>query len=113
MKKSRKQSSSSSESSSDSSEDDRRNKFIGNKRKSPEEETKMDKKKVKVSLDTSGPESKRAPKQQEYESDINPWTNRRFSTKYYSILEKRKELPAWEARQKLVELVSDYQVLIL
>eukprot|EP00347_Sterkiella_histriomuscorum_P005269 403357241 len=43
----------------------------------------------------------------------NPFTNRPFSPQYYKILEKRKELPAWEARHKVVELVKEYQVLVL
>jgi hypothetical protein len=33
---------------------------------------------------------------------INPFTNKPFSPQYYKILEKRKELPAWEARDKIV-----------
>jgi len=32
---------------------------------------------------------------------------------YFKILEKRKELPAWEARDKIIELVKQHQVLVL
>lgn len=28
----------------------------------------------------------------------NMWTNRPFSDRFFEILEKRKELPAWQAR---------------
>ena len=36
-----------------------------------------------------------------------------FSPRYYEILEKRKELPAWQASNEIIELVSAYQVVIL
>jgi pre-mRNA-splicing factor ATP-dependent RNA helicase DHX15/PRP43 len=39
---------------------------------------------------------------------INPLTKRPYGPRYYQILEKRKELPAWEARNKVVELVREY-----
>ena len=39
---------------------------------------------------------------------LNPFTKKPYSPRYYSILEKRKELPAWEARNKVVELVKQY-----
>ena len=44
---------------------------------------------------------------------INPYTSRPFSPQYFKILDKRKELPAWEARDKIVELVQQHQVLVL
>ena len=44
---------------------------------------------------------------------INPFTNRPYSPQYFKILEKRRELPAWEARLKVTELVREYQVLVL
>jgi pre-mRNA-splicing factor ATP-dependent RNA helicase DHX15/PRP43 len=39
---------------------------------------------------------------------INPFTKKPYSPRYYAILEKRKELPAWEARNKVVELINQY-----
>jgi len=42
------------------------------------------------------------------ESKTNPFTHKKYSSKYFQIMEKRKLLPAWEARSKLIELVSDY-----
>ena len=44
---------------------------------------------------------------------LNEWTGVPFSPRYYEILEKRKELPAWQASNEIVELVSAYQVVIL
>jgi pre-mRNA-splicing factor ATP-dependent RNA helicase DHX15/PRP43 len=44
---------------------------------------------------------------------INPYTSRPYSPMYFKILEKRKELPAWEARDKIIELVKQHQVLVL
>ena len=43
----------------------------------------------------------------------NPWTGRAFSDKFFDILQKRKELPAWQARQQVLDLVNEYQVMIL
>jgi len=43
----------------------------------------------------------------------NEWTGLPFSPRYFEILEKRKELPAWAARQQVVDLVKKYQVIIL
>ena len=43
----------------------------------------------------------------------NPWTGRNYSDKYHDILQKRKELPAWQARQQVIDLVNEFQVLIL
>lgn len=43
----------------------------------------------------------------------NAWTNKPFSPKYYTILEKRKELPVWNARSNVLELVNKHQVIIL
>lgn len=47
------------------------------------------------------------------ESNTNPLTNKPYTPRYYDILAKRKELPAWEARDKVVSLVTAHQVLIL
>jgi len=45
--------------------------------------------------------------------NINPWTNKTYSQKYYEILSKRKKLPAWEAREQLTLLLKEHQVIIL
>ena len=43
----------------------------------------------------------------------NPWTNALYSPHYHDILEKRKELPAWNAHSEILKLVNKYQVVIL
>lgn len=40
-------------------------------------------------------------------------TGKPYSPKYYQILKKREELPAWEAQQKIISLVQQHQVLVL
>lgn len=44
---------------------------------------------------------------------INPLTGSAYTPRYYDILTKRKQLPAWEAREQLLKLVEKYQVVIL
>lgn len=43
----------------------------------------------------------------------NPYTNNPFSSKYYEILNKRKTLPAWEAKEELFEILENNQVMVL
>ena len=50
---------------------------------------------------------------QKFSSEINPFTNKEYSKNYLSILEKRKRLPAWEAKGHLIKLVNEHQILIL
>ena len=52
-------------------------------------------------------------KTQKIEPDTNFLNNKPFSKKYYEILSKRKELPAWDAKEKLFKLIHDSQILIL
>lgn len=49
----------------------------------------------------------------EQDPQTNPYTNKKFSKKYYEILSKRKELPAWECKEKLFSLVNSNPVVIL
>ncbi|CAI2387482.1 unnamed protein product [Moneuplotes crassus] len=58
-----------------------------------------------------GREVKRAKTKEEVH--INPWTQCEYSSKYYEILEKRKELPVYEAYDTLIELVQENQIIIL
>lgn len=44
---------------------------------------------------------------------INPYTKKPYSKKYYEILEKRKQLPAWETKKKLFELIDKNQIIVL
>ena len=46
-------------------------------------------------------------------SDINPWTNRPYSAKYHSILEKRLTLPVYLFRQQLLDTVAANQIVVV
>jgi pre-mRNA-splicing factor ATP-dependent RNA helicase DHX15/PRP43 len=39
---------------------------------------------------------------------VNRWTNMKYSARYFSLLEKRKELPAWHAKDQIIEVVTKY-----
>lgn len=45
--------------------------------------------------------------------DINPWTNQKYSSKYYEILAKRKELPVFEQKDEFLKHLRDNQVIVL
>jgi len=45
--------------------------------------------------------------------NINPFTGKSYTQRYYDILAKRKNLPAWEAREQVQMLVNEYQTIIL
>lgn len=46
-------------------------------------------------------------------SEINPWTGRPYSRKYFDILATRKTLPVHEARQALYDRLAEHQVVVL
>lgn len=52
-------------------------------------------------------------KKQKIDPEINFLTGEPFSKKYYDILEKRKKLPAWEAKESFLKLVKENQIIIL
>jgi pre-mRNA-splicing factor ATP-dependent RNA helicase DHX15/PRP43 len=52
-------------------------------------------------------------KKQKIEADTNFLTGAPFSKTYYEILAKRKLLPAWDAKSKVINLVKENQILIL
>jgi len=45
--------------------------------------------------------------------NVNPFTGKPYSQRYYDIMAKRKDLPAWEAREQVKMLVDEYQTIIL
>lgn len=45
--------------------------------------------------------------------DTNFLNNKQYSDKYYEILSKRKTLPIWDAKEDLIKLVDNNQVIIL
>ncbi len=44
---------------------------------------------------------------------INPWTQRPYSSRYYEILQKRKQLPVYEFKKDLERKISENQVIIV
>jgi len=63
--------------------------------------------KRKIDLGEELPNKKTLP------SNINPYTGRPYSAKYYEILEKRKSLPIWEHKDTFLKMFKENQVLIL
>jgi len=47
------------------------------------------------------------------DADINPLTGTVYSQRYHQILEKRRMLPAWEARKDFLKLVKRNQAVVL
>jgi pre-mRNA-splicing factor ATP-dependent RNA helicase DHX15/PRP43 len=45
--------------------------------------------------------------------NTNPWTRRNYSSKYYEILTKRKQLPVYEFKDELEQKVKNNQVIIV
>jgi len=45
--------------------------------------------------------------------DINPLTEMPYSSRYHEILEKRKKLPAWDARKDFLKLIKKNQAVVL
>ena len=46
-------------------------------------------------------------------TQINKYTGRPFSQKFWTILEKRKSLPVWEYYTRFMELVKSHQCVVL
>eukprot|EP00245_Coleochaete_scutata_P012959 TRINITY_DN5135_c0_g1_i2.p1 TRINITY_DN5135_c0_g1~~TRINITY_DN5135_c0_g1_i2.p1 ORF type:complete len:714 (-),score=149.27 TRINITY_DN5135_c0_g1_i2:252-2393(-) len=44
---------------------------------------------------------------------INSYTGRPFSQKYYDILEKRRNLPVWQQKQEFLDMLAQHQVVVL
>jgi len=46
-------------------------------------------------------------------SRTNPLTGNPYSERYYTLLAQRKKLPAWEAKDHLLELMKTHQIVVL
>ena len=46
-------------------------------------------------------------------TQINKYTGRPFSTRFWQILEKRKNLPVWDYYTKFMEQVKENQCVVL
>jgi pre-mRNA-splicing factor ATP-dependent RNA helicase DHX15/PRP43 len=67
----------------------------------------------KRKIDWETPAPTPAPSSSSGSSSINPWTQRSYSSKYYEILSKRKQLPVYEFKDALEKAVRDNQVVIV
>ena len=47
------------------------------------------------------------------ESKLNPLTSKPFSERFFTLLGQRKKLPAWEAKEHLLQLLKTHQIVIL
>lgn len=52
-------------------------------------------------------------KKSQSNSNFNPWTQRPYSTRYYTILEKRTKLPVYEHKKDFSEKFKDNRIVIL
>ncbi len=68
----------------------------------------MDRKR-KLAIETPS-ESFRKDKNAE---EINPYNGKPYSTRYFDILSKRKQLPIWEHKEQFLEVVRNHQVIVL
>ena len=67
---------------------------------------------------TSSPDSDsdsevKITKVEKKESTVNPYTGRQYSKKYYDILQERKALPAFDAKDNILKLIEENQILII
>lgn len=66
---------------------------------------------MKRKLDVGGPSTNVAPIVED--EHVNVWTRRPYSSRYYEILRKRKQLPVYEFKDELQEKVQQNQVIIV
>lgn len=59
------------------------------------------------------PPAKKARIGLEQDENVNPLTGQPYSQRYHDILDKRKWLPAWEARKDFLKLIKRNQVVVL
>ena len=45
--------------------------------------------------------------------DINPWTQKPYSSKYHKILEGRLKLPVYQFKEKLLDAVAKNQIVVV
>ncbi|KRX06739.1 P-loop containing nucleoside triphosphate hydrolase [Pseudocohnilembus persalinus] len=64
-------------------------------------------------MDLSGFQKEQSSGQKKNKVNLNPFTQKPYSKKYYDILETRQKLPAFDAKDALFQLVNENQVIIL
>jgi len=63
--------------------------------------------KRKIVIEQSEPSCKKV------HANVNHLTGEPYTEHYHQLLETRKKLPAYESRHKLLQLLEEYQVIIL
>merc|ERR1719201_2073987 len=56
---------------------------------------------------------KKAKMAQDVEDKLNPLTMQPYSQRYHTIFEKRRKLPAWDARKDFLKLIKKNQTVVL
>lgn len=51
--------------------------------------------------------------EKKHKPSLNYYTGRELSSHYYELLEARRKLPAYEARDALIDLLREHQTVIL
>lgn len=69
--------------------------------------------KRRLDLDSSQLEQPASKFASEEAGGVNPWTGRPFSARYYSILQKRKQLPVYEFKEQFEEQIRNNQIVIV
>jgi HrpA-like RNA helicase len=75
--------------------------------------SKAPKRKIDLGGDRRDNNSNAADSGPSQESAFSPWTGRPFSSRYYSILETRRKLPVYLFKDKLMDVVTANQVVIV
>lgn len=57
--------------------------------------------------------SNKKDKKENEDNTINPWTGKMYSARYYSILEKRKQLPVYQFKDELIDTVQNNQFVVI
>ena len=79
------------------------------KKSKKEKKEKKEKKRAKKEEDIEAENDRNKDREERWvPPERNPWTGKPYSDKFFDILQKRKELPAWQARQQVLDLVNEY-----
>lgn len=79
----------------------------------------MSERKRRINLDDGNSSKRRYVEDDSGENDngiddsINPWTGVKYSSKYYSILEKRQKLPVYQFKDELIDTVQKNQFVVI
>jgi pre-mRNA-splicing factor ATP-dependent RNA helicase DHX15/PRP43 len=71
------------------------------------------KRKIEIPQASHFTDNKRVGEVGKESEDFNYWTRRAYSSRYYDILAKRKQLPVYEFKADLEKKVSENQIIII